>query len=576
MMRGKLVQGGIARLRRPLDRFYNHRRPGEFARALIHGAGPLAPIVAANDKWSLPAHIPLWMRTVHVAPHHPLPPSRRILLFAAYRGEFTLNLALAALLAWRGHHVTLGYLPRLGSPSKPPFHEDPTTAPYLQATLAGLGQLTDGRVLAQDLSLFDDTGIAVDEAFVERQARSDTIMRLLRETLDTADPEVASILEFYRELGRSAQRCAQGFLSARQGAFDLALIPNGMTFATAQIVHVAKRLGLPITTFEKFAFRHMRVPSHGDVVFSFSDLDCLWTHRAALGFDAAPRRAAAIARGRALLDERRNASVQNFSWKYQKAAGQVSAESMRQAGISPGERFALVCPNVPFDAGYFSFCTMFGSMREWLVETVRALLERTTLKIVVRSHPGEVLHYGGHERALDSLVAAGLADNPRLSVVAPDAAVNTYGLMEHCHCGFVFSSTTGIEMAMNGKPVVVGADVYFAKRGFTVDCHDSASYLERLVATASREVPQTEAAHIGEEAALFYYMIHFVLQRPYPYDKPGDLMRVPPHELVSSPQIDRYIPTLDTLALTRDEFVAAVARGQPPFPLTDATADAGE
>ncbi len=576
MMRGKFVQGGIARLRRPLDRFYNHRRPGEFARALIHGAGPLAPIVAANDKWSLPAHIPLWMRAVHVAPHHPLPPSRRILLFAAYRGEFTLNLALAALLAWRGHHVTLGYLPLLGSPSKPPFHEDPTTAPYLQATLTGLGQLTDGRVLAQDLSVFDDARIAVDEAFVERQARSDTIMRLLRETLDTADPEVASILEFYRGLGRSAQRCAQGFLSARRGAFDLALIPNGMTFATAQIVHVAKRLGLPITTFEKFAFRHMRVPSHGDVVFSFSDLDCLWTHRAALGFDAEPRRSAAIARGRALLDERRNASVQNFAWKYQKAAGQVSAESMRHAGISPGERFALVCPNVPFDAGYFSFCTVFDSMREWLVETVRALLERTTLKIVVRSHPGEVLHYGGHERALDSLAAAGLAENPRLSVVAPDAAVNTYGLMEHCHCGFVFSSTTGIEMAMNGKPVVVGADVYFGKRGFTVDCHDSASYLERLVATASREVPETEAAHIAEEAALFYYMIHFVLQRPYPYDKPGDLMRMPPHELVSSPQIDRYIPTLDTLALTRDEFVAAVARGQPPFPLTDAAAGAGE
>ncbi len=567
MMRGKFVQGGIARLRRPLDRLYDHRHPGGFARALIQGAGPLAPIVAANDKWSLPAHIPLWMRAVRVAPRLPLPPSRRILLFAAYRGEFTLNLALAALLAWRGHRVTLGYLPRLGSPSKPPFQDGPSTAPYLQAALAGLGRLTDGRVRAQDLSEFDDAEITLDEAFIERQARSDAIMRLLRETLDTSDPEVAAILDFYRGLGRSAQRCAQGFLSARRNDFDLALIANGMTFATAQVVHVAKQLGLPITTFEKFAFRHMRVPSHGDVVFSFSDLDCLWTHRTALGFDAEPRRGAAIARGRALLDERRNASVQNFAWKYQKAAGQVSAESMRQAGLAPGEPFALVCPNVPFDAGYFSFCTVFGSMREWLVETVRALLERTALKIVVRSHPGEVLHYGGRERALDSLTEAGLAGHPRLSIVAPDAAVNTYGLMEHCHCGFVFSSTTGIEMAMNGKPVVVGADVYFGKRDFTVDCHDSESYLEQLSATAKRQVSAAESARIAEEASLFYFMVHFVLQRPYPYDKAGDLMRMPPHELVSSPEIDRYLATLDTLTMTRDEFVAAIRSGHPPFPL---------
>jgi hypothetical protein len=73
-----------------------------------------------------------------------------------------------------------------------------------------------------------------------------------------------------------------------------------------------------------------------------------------------------------------------------------------------GRHMFLVCTNVPYDAGYDKLCRIFPSMREWLVHTVRLLMEKTDLPIVVRAHPGEAAHYGGKERSEDNLAAAGL------------------------------------------------------------------------------------------------------------------------------------------------------------------------
>jgi hypothetical protein len=564
MTPARILRGVFARLRRPLDAFYATRHPGAFARALIRAGAPLAPFLSANDKWTLPAHVPVWMRAAVAPPLAPLPPAKRILMFTSYRGQFTLDLPLAALLAWRGHQVTIGYLPQLGSPLKPPWHDHESAAPYLEASLASLESLTGGRVRAVNLLNYADAAAPIDHAFIERQTVADAVMRVGRETLDAADSEVAPIFALYRARGELAQRVAHGYLGAAQGGFDLLLVGNGMSFEAAHVVHVAKSRSLDVVTFEKFAFRKVRMVTHGDVIFSFRDLDFIWRHRAELGLTRPAYRAAAIARGAALLQERRSGSVKNFGWKYQ-SADQASLDSLAQVGLAPGERFALVCPNVPFDAGYYQFTTLFGSMREWMVETVRALLEGTDLTVVVRSHPGEILHFGGRERASDNLAAAGLAGHPRLRVVAPDAAVNTYGLMQHCHCGFVFSSTTGIEMAMFGKPVVVGADVYFGRRGFTRDCADRTTYVSELRRVAMETVPAHEATRVAEEASLFYDTVHYVLQQPYPYDKAVDLIRLPPDELVRSPEVTRYLPLLDALAMTRAEFEASVLNGNSHF-----------
>jgi hypothetical protein len=195
-------------------------------------------------------------------------------------------------------------------------------------------------------------------------------------------------------------------------------------------------------------------------------------------------------------------------------------------------------------------------MRKWLVHTVRILIERTDLQVVVRAHPGEAAYYGGKERSDVNLAEAGFVPGERLIVIPGEAPVNTYGLMERCKFGIVFSSTTGLEMAMMGKRVVVGADVYYGGRGFTTDVKDVADYDAHLMELAAARSSLQLSEQQSDDAALFHFMLHHVMQWPYPWHKGGEAAALTPEYLVCSGSIDKYLPTIDALALPAGEFRA--------------------
>lgn len=551
----RLAAGALRRLQRPIDYLYAQSHPGPFARGLIDLLSPVVRLMPSNDKWSLGVHAQEWMKVVHLPPVGAAPSVKRIFMLTAYRGQFSLDLPLAALLAWRGHQVTIGYFPKLGSPIKEPARDHKSAQPYLEAALARVDTASSGRVRMVNLSRFAWSSDAeVDEAMIARQSFADAVMKLGRETISANDPVDASVLARYRELGRRTQVALNAYLSPRSATFDLVLVANGATFESAHLCHVAERLGLPFNTYEKFSFRRVRLMGHGSPFLRFTDLRRLWERRHELGYSAPAIARAATAAAMRLIDERRSAGKSNWAWAYQSAPRQTTSAALEASGLADGEPFALICPNVPFDAGYFDFTTVFPSMREWLVAAVRTLLESSTMRVVVRAHPGEVLHYGGSESAHSILAAAGLVEHPRLLLIPGGDKVNTYGLMERCRFGTVFSSTTGLEMAMLGKQVVVGADVYYGGCGFTIDAGNRESYLRELRRLATSDPMISLVNHAREEAQLFHFLLHYAVQWPFPYDKPDDVIRMPPHRLAASPEIQRYLPTLDALTAVREEF----------------------
>jgi hypothetical protein len=377
-------------------------------------------------------------------------------------------------------------------------------------------------------------------------------MRLKRESLDPNVQEDAETLQLYKAMGVATQRMAWNYLHPRRDEFDLAIIGNGTTFEAANVCNVLRRLNISFNTYEKFAFRNVRVMNHGDDFRSFRDLDAVWHNRNELGFQGSYREFAA-AKALELVDGRRRASRVQWAWALQSNPEQTANDAIRDAGINLDLPYALVCTNVPFDAGYDKLCRIFPSMRSWLIHTVKILLDRTDLQIVVRAHPGEAAHYGGKERSEDNLATAGFIENPRLIVIPGSKGTNTYGLMERCKFGIVFSSTTGLEMAMLKKRVLVGADVYYSRRGFTVDADDVESYdkeLLRLADAVDNALPSESAT----DAALFHFFIHYVMQWPYPWHKDGDAGALPPTEVVRRDAMRRYLQMLDALATPAEEF----------------------
>ena len=542
---------------RMLSARYEARHPGAVARGVIAALGPIVRACQPNDKWNLHVMAPGWAAAATAPPLAPLPPSRSIFLFCAYRGVFTHHLVLAALLAWRGHRVTIGYLPRLQSPSKHPLRDHPSARPYLRSALHRVSEWSGGRVQCVDLSETSGS-VAVDEAFVGRQARYDTVMTHQKEGLDFTDPEVRGIHDHMLAVGREAQAALRRHLAAHR--YDVCLVGNGTTFAGAHACRVMRDLGFPVNAFEKFTFRGVRVVNHGDHFLNADDIDLIWARRDELGYTREPYRTKFLDRARRSIEERSTNSTQTWYWELQRAVGQTHDEALGAAGIAPGVPFVLVCPNVVFDAGYGKITNVFASMKEWLHGTVEFLLQNTEHLVVVRAHPGEGLWYAGKEPVHQLLADRGLVPGPRLVVIPGPAKVNTYRLMERCRFGVVFSSSVGLEMAVLGKHVAVASNVVYARRGFTHDCDTPSEYYERLKALATPATLPPLDAERRERALLFYFVYHWAAQYPYPYDKPSGIARRPPAALVRTPDMAPHLAYLDLLAMTKDEFARELPR----------------
>lgn len=538
-----------------VDPLFSDRHPSPMLNALIRAAGPAVRLLQPNDRWNLAAFIDDWIRILDVPPYQPLPPKKRIFMFGCYRGQFTRDLVLALLLAWRGHQVTLGYLPKLRSPVKPPLDDAPGVQGYLEELLMPLADRTRGQLHCVDMSAFAGRNAAIDERYLAASARAETILKLGQERLDTSDPQMQAALDHYCRIGRQAQEMAHAYFDEHFRDFDLAIIANGASFENGHFRQAAMAHGVPVNTHEKFAFRNVVVVNHGDAFFHFNDLDRIWFRRTELGFLDEPAKSFAIAGGWDLLRQRQSSSGRAWSFQYQKDRPSRSAEDIEATLDIERDGFVLVCPNVPFDAGYDGWLDIFPSMREWLVETVRALLDQGSWKIVARAHPAETRPTYGREKIKAVFEEAGLVSS-RLVVVPGDSDINTYDLMPLCRFACVFASTTGIEIAMHGKPVLAGASVYYARCGITVPAIDRKSYWTALDTLAT--APIADLSEQADDAAMLYFMFHYLLQWAFPYDKPSQISLLPLRQIAGDADIDLYIETLDTLAMTEREYVAAL------------------
>lgn len=539
-----------------IDRLFDRRHPGKVGRMLVAITAPMLRSLQPNDKWSTLAFLPEWVRVLDCPCHIPLSRGKRIFIFTAYRGQFTRDIVLALLLRWRGHDVTLGYLPKLQSPIKEPVLDHPSAAPFARRLMRDLERLSQRRIKTIDLSpLLDSTIGDHDEAALDAQCRADMLLRTRREHPDMSDPDTKWARSYYQQLGYRSAAMAQSFFEQNQGRFDIVVLPNGASFENAHILNAAKARGVPVTTHEKFAFAKVVVINHGDAFFHFHDIDRVWGSRREAGLSTPEAKAFIHEKAWDLLSARRGGKGGQWGWQYQSATRSRRTDEIRNGlGIGDDE-FVLVCPNVPFDAGYEGWLDVFPSMRDWLVDTVRFLLARGRHKVVVRAHPAETRPGFGKE-TIDAILSEAGINDARLVVLPGGSPINTYDLMSICHYAVVFASTTGIEIAMHGRAVLAGANVYYARCGIVHYGATQGEYFDILGRLDDAAVPELKTS--AEEAAELYFLFHYCLQWRYPYDKPSHVTATPPAETVSAGDQAQLCETLDVLAMTEEEYSAAL------------------
>jgi len=160
--------------------------------------------------------------------------------------------------------------------------------------------------------------------------------------------------------------------------------------------------------------------------------------------------------------------------------------------VATDKKSVLIPLNIGWDGAALGIFTFYEGSIDYLVDTVRWILQNSEHQIIVRQHPLE-----RHEvyKSLDdfrSLLAREFPGNERIKFISADMAVNSYDLIKQVQFVVVSTSTLGIEASMLGKPVITPTNVYYSSLGFVFKASTRQEYLDLLRSAVRGELTVSE------------------------------------------------------------------------------------
>jgi hypothetical protein len=425
---------------------------------------------------------------------------RRITLFATL-GYWIQHCALVGLsLAALGHEVSLAYLPYASWQKNRSRFDLRQQNVYVRSVLSAASPLMQIESwYTRRPERFD---LPADlQAAINRISGFDV---MYTDQVETVDRQGAL---YNLRLERNTQAAGQALARFQARRPDLVLLPNGSILEFGAVYQAARSLQIPVVTYE-FGEQRDRIWFARDEEVMRQNTDALWQ-----AFRDQPLQEDQWQQVRELFAARQKASLwENFSRRWQDVPSQ-GAEKTRQSLALDRRPVTLLPANVIGDSLTLGRQVFSDSMTDWLERTVAYFAQRPDIQLVVRIHPGERYTQGP---SVAQVVQQALPELPEhVHLVAHDAPVNTYDLIQTADLGLVYTTTVGMEMAMSGVPVVVAGQTHYRARGFTHDPDNWEGFFQTLEQLL--EQPGANALTRQQVESAWNYAYRFFFEYPMPF-----------------------------------------------------------
>ncbi len=466
-------------------------------------------------------------------------PGKNVLFFATLHYWIEQSAYLGLALAGLGHKVTLLTLPYSE------WHKQKDNFTQRQRILHTRDALSALSPLIEHASLLDlkPDSVLPDilQADVKEISLWDVQYTLMREEVDMNDASDRALYDLRIQRNTFAAQAAFEYLQSNKP--DVVLIPNGLILEMGIIFRVARYLGIDAVTYEFNDQREQIWIAQNSSIMQ-QDTDYIVDARCHL-----PITDEMFERVADLENARRGARVWGKSkrlWQYVSSQGAQETRELLKLDERP---VVMLAANVLGDSLTLGRNIFAASMTEWITKTVQYFATRTDVQMVIRVHPGEKLV--PQAKSMGTVVREALPELPsHIHVIGALDKINTYDLIEIADVGLAYTTTVGLETAMNGRPVISCGETHYRKRGFTLDPNTWDEYyaiLEKVLA----DIPAHQLNEKQTEFAWNYaYRFFFEYPRPFPWRLMNfwdDLEVWPLEKVLSEEGLAQFKDTFDFL-----------------------------
>jgi hypothetical protein len=469
------------------------------------------------------------------------PKGKKVLFFATLHYWIEQSAYLGLVLAGLGHDVTLLTLPYSE------WHKQKDKFTQRQRVLHTKDALASLSPLIKHISMLDlqpstfnlPTSIQSD---IKEVSLWDAQYTLMREEVDMNDPSDRALYDLRIQRNTFAAQAAFEYLQSNKP--DVVLIPNGLILEMGIVFRVARYLNIDAVTYEFNDQREQIWIAQNSSIMQ-QETDYLVDARCQL-----PITDSMFERVADLENARRGARVWGKSkrlWQYVSSQGADVTRNTLQLDSRP---VVMLAANVLGDSLTLGRDIFASSMTEWITKTVQYFAKRTDLQMVIRVHPGEKLV--PQAKSMGTVVREALPELPsHIHVIGALDKINTYDLIEIADVGLAYTTTVGLETAMNGRPVISCGQTHYRGRGITIDPNTWDEYYATLDKVLA-DIPAHQMTEKQIEFAWNYaYRFFFEYPRPFPWRLMNfwDDLEVHPREKVLSKEgLAQFKDAFDFLA----------------------------
>jgi len=431
---------------------------------------------------------------------------KNVLFFATLHYWIEQSAYLGLVLAGFGHKITLLTL------SYSEWHKQKDNFTQRQRILHTRDALSTLSPLIEHVSLLDLKPAAdLPEkilADIKEISLWDSQYTLMREEVDMNNPSDRALYDLRIQRNTFAAKAALEYLQSNKP--DVVLIPNGLILEMGIIFRVARYLNIDAVTYEFNDQREQIWLAQNSSIMK-QDTDYVVDARCHL-----PVTEAMFERVADLENARRGARVWGKSkrlWQY--VSSQGAQETRKMLGLD-GRPVVMLAANVLGDSLTLGRDIFASSMTEWIKKTAQYFAKRIDMQLVIRVHPGEKLV--PQAKSMGTVVREALPELPsHIHVIGALDKINTYDLIEIADVGLAYTTTVGLETAMNGRPVISCGQTHYRGRGITIDPNTWEEYYAALEKVLS-DIPGHQLNEKQIEFAWNYaYRFFFEYPRPFPW-----------------------------------------------------------
>jgi hypothetical protein len=172
----------------------------------------------------------------------------------------------------------------------------------------------------------------------------------------------------------------------------------------------------------------------------------------------------------------------------------------------------IIFTGVAWDANTSVKSDAFDDMYTWVFETIDWFRKHPEFQLIIRVHPAEniapMIAPKDRTKFMDELAKReALPDN--IFIIKPEDKMETYDAMHLSDVGSVYMSTTGLEYACLGKPLLAIGPVHYSGKGFSYEPRSKEEYFHHLHELLKQSLSAEDKKDIQQLAMKYWYLYAF-------------------------------------------------------------------